>query len=182
MSSAYWWCACWPLTGSSAPWRLCRGWWTPAAGWPGSSPRSGWGCTHYSRNKEPALLPETPTDVSRLRRSEPDWFLSKPVWMRRGGFHLEMRAGDAGCDLLEERLLDPDELGWLDHVQDLLDLAEKHYLNAKPRDSSARNLKGKKKTMLEGCRCCSPLSACTFWANIWAALWWSAGRRTKTQK
>lgn len=62
-----------------------------------------------------------------------------------GDFHLEVRAGDAGCDLLEERLLDPDELGRLDHVQDLLDLAEKHYLNAKTHDSSAQNNKGKTK-------------------------------------
>lgn len=75
-----------------------------------------------------------------------------------------MRAGDAGCDLLEERLLDPDELGWLDHVQDLLDLAEKHYLNAKTCDSSAQNNGGTKP--FEGPRCCSPLSVCTFWANI----------------
>lgn len=91
-------------------------------------------------------------------------------WMNQsvsGGFHLEVRAGDAGCDLLEERLLDPDELGWLDHVQDLLDLAEKHYLNAKTRDSSAQNNKREKKeNALRDFWCRSPLFGCTFWANI----------------
>lgn len=55
-----------------------------------------------------------------------------------GGFHLEVWARDAGGDLLEERLLDPDELGRLDHVQDLLDLAQKHDLEATTRDSSAQ--------------------------------------------
>ena len=50
---------CWWLTGSSAPWRLCRGWRTPAAGWLDSSPLSDWGYIHCSRSKEPAPLPET---------------------------------------------------------------------------------------------------------------------------
>lgn len=43
--------------------------------------------------------------------------------------YLEVRAGDTGCDLFEERLLDPDELRWLDHVQDLLNLPQEHHLN-----------------------------------------------------
>lgn len=50
-----------PLTGSSAPWRLCRGWRTPAAGWLDSSPLSDWGCIRCSRSKEPAPLPNTNT-------------------------------------------------------------------------------------------------------------------------
>lgn len=39
-----------------------------------------------------------------------------------------MRAGDAGCDLFEERLLHPDELRRLDYIQDLLDLSQEHHL------------------------------------------------------
>lgn len=66
--------------------------------------------------------------------------------MGRGGagFYLEVRAGDTGCDLLEERLLDPDELGRLDHVQDLLDLAQKHHLDAKTRSGAVARLARKK--------------------------------------
>lgn len=45
------------------------------------------------------------------------------------GADLEMRAGDTGCDLFEERLLDPDELRGFNHVQDLLDLPQEHHLN-----------------------------------------------------
>lgn len=43
-------------------------------------------------------------------------------------FYLEMRAGDTGCDLFEERLLDADELRRLDHIQDLLNLSQEHHL------------------------------------------------------
>ena len=39
-----------------------------------------------------------------------------------------MRAGDALGDLLEERLLNLDELSGLDHVENLLDLAQEHHL------------------------------------------------------
>jgi hypothetical protein len=46
-----------------------------------------------------------------------------------GGPDLEVWAGDAGSDLLEERLLDPDELGGFDHVQDLFDLPQEHDLH-----------------------------------------------------
>lgn len=46
------------------------------------------------------------------------------------GVHLEVRAGDTGCDLFEEWLLDPDELRRLDHVQDLLDFPQEHHLDA----------------------------------------------------
>lgn len=49
------------------------------------------------------------------------------------GCYLEVRAGDAGCNLFEEGLLDPDELGGLDHIQDLLDLPQEHHLNSKTR-------------------------------------------------
>lgn len=45
------------------------------------------------------------------------------------GVYLEVRAGDAGRDLFEERLLDPDELRRLDHIQDLLNLPQEHHLN-----------------------------------------------------
>lgn len=44
-------------------------------------------------------------------------------------YHLEVRAGDAGSYLFEERLLNPDELRRLYHIQDLLDLPEEHHLN-----------------------------------------------------
>lgn len=46
-----------------------------------------------------------------------------------GGVYLEVRAGDTGCDLFEERLLDPDELRRLDHIQDLLNLPQEHHLD-----------------------------------------------------
>lgn len=42
--------------------------------------------------------------------------------------YLEMRAGDTGCDLFEERLLDADELRRFDHIQDLLNLPQEHHL------------------------------------------------------
>lgn len=45
------------------------------------------------------------------------------------GVYLEVRAGDAGCDLFEERLLHPDELRRLDHIQDLFNLPQEHHLN-----------------------------------------------------
>lgn len=45
-----------------------------------------------------------------------------------GGVYLEVRAGDTGSDLLEERLLDPDELRRLNHIQDLLNLPKEHHL------------------------------------------------------
>ena len=44
-------------------------------------------------------------------------------------FYLEMGTRDTFSNLLEERLLDLDELGGLDHVQNLLDLAQKHHLD-----------------------------------------------------
>lgn len=47
------------------------------------------------------------------------------------GVYLEVRAGDTGRDLFEERLLDPDELRRLDHVQDLFNLPQEHHLNTK---------------------------------------------------
>ena len=43
-------------------------------------------------------------------------------------YYLEMRTRDTFSNLFEERLLDLDELGGLDHVQNLLDLAQKHHL------------------------------------------------------
>lgn len=71
--------------------------------------------------------------------------------MGRGGcFYLEVRAGDTGCDLLEKRLLDPDKLGWLDHVQDLLDLAEKHHLDVKTQYGSRTRLAKNKEKHFEG--------------------------------
>ena len=51
-------------------------------------------------------------------------------------FYLEMRTRDTFSNLLEERLLDLDELGGLDHVQNLLDLAQKHHLNNSQLDVS----------------------------------------------
>lgn len=65
---------CEPLTGSSAPWRLCRGLRRPAAGWLDSSPLSDWGCIRCSRSKEPAPLPETHTQdkgVTVIRHMTP---------------------------------------------------------------------------------------------------------------
>ena len=47
-----------------------------------------------------------------------------------------MRTRDTFSNLLEERLLDLDELGGLDHVQNLLDLAQKHHLNNSQLDVS----------------------------------------------
>lgn len=47
-----------------------------------------------------------------------------------------MRAGDTGRDLFEERLLDPDELGRLDHVQDLFDLPQEHHLSTKTKQET----------------------------------------------
>ena len=41
--------------------------------------------------------------------------------------HLEVWAGDALGNLLEQRFLDLDKLSRLDHIQDLLNLAEKHH-------------------------------------------------------
>lgn len=62
--------------------------------------------------------------------------------------YLEVRAGDAGCDLLEERLLHPDELRRLDHIQDLLDLPQEHHLNTQtPRTNT---FKGKDPTFPGG--------------------------------
>lgn len=54
-----------------------------------------------------------------------------------GAVYLEVRAGDAGGDLFEERLLDADELRRLDHVQDLLDLSEEHHLETQHGTHSA---------------------------------------------
>ena len=45
------------------------------------------------------------------------------------GGYLEMWTRDAFSDLLEEGLLNLDELGRLNHVQDLLDLAQEHHLD-----------------------------------------------------
>lgn len=42
--------------------------------------------------------------------------------------HLEVGAGDTSGDLLEERLLDLNKLGGLNHVQNLLQLTQKHDL------------------------------------------------------
>lgn len=42
--------------------------------------------------------------------------------------YLKVRTRDAPGDLPEQRFLDLDKLGRLDHVQDLLDLAEEHHL------------------------------------------------------
>lgn len=54
-----------------------------------------------------------------------------------GAAYLEVRAGDASGDLFEERLLDADELRWLDYVQDLLDLSEEHHLETQQSTHSA---------------------------------------------
>lgn len=54
-----------------------------------------------------------------------------------GFVYLEVRAGDASGDLLEERLLDANELRRLDHVQDLLDLSEEHHLETQQSSHSA---------------------------------------------
>ena len=42
--------------------------------------------------------------------------------------YLEVRAGDTFGNLFEQRFLDLDKLSWLNHVQNLLDLAQEHHL------------------------------------------------------
>ncbi len=46
---------------------------------------------------------------------------------------LEMRAGDAGSNLFEQRLLHTDKLRWFNHVQNLLDLPQEHHLGSHDR-------------------------------------------------
>lgn len=60
----------------------------------------------------------------------------KHAWFERreAGVYLEVRAGDTGCDLFEERLLHPDELRWFDHIQDLLNLPQEHHLITRMED------------------------------------------------
>lgn len=83
--------------------------------------------------------------------------------------NLEVRAGDAGCDLFEERLLDPHKLRWLDHIQDLLDLPQKHHLNTHTQHIVYKKIQISKNAPGDlfyfFISAVSPLSACRFLAS-----------------
>lgn len=114
-----------------------------------------------------------------MQRCDVTWLIcvrDTTAFHKYGMSDLEVRAGDTGCDLFEERLLHPDELRRLDHVQDLLDLPEEHHLDTRD-NTHIRGYSSEDRQAPPTSTSCtsavSPLSACRFLASTWAALWWS---------